>query len=917
MTVENQTPYQSFTANGSQTNFALGFYVDDKNHFEINKNDQAVSKNDYSYNSSSNSIVFNSTPKIGDVIEVKRSTSADRATNYATYNNTFRPETLNKDIDRIWLKIQELGVEDMLLRVYVDRMHIEQKDYIDNKDQIIQNIINDLRNYVNQQDNGLNSQIINLKNYVNHGDTNLSNSINSLRNYTDQQDSNQKVYFENLITSQGTSLKQLNDQYNGLMQRIATIAVSKGWDASLIADINGLNQQQINDQWVDVSLLLKDGELNATYNTNQLKSAIIKAQITGKGLRCAYRNTVHINDDLNFSGIRYIDFQANIIVLNDKQLSFGEDSGGSNYHEIKFKNVTNGQNTTVSDPPTRPLIKINGLKCSKFSIGQCNYFQLYADASNTKTASTAYNNIYLTGQISKFEITDANVPLSWVNENKIYGGRINKIHIKGVAYKHNKNEFYGPTIENADSGTPRVELIFDNCSNNHIYSSRFESITNPGAIIFTSTTRSNYVFKNYGHSGGSRENFTDFSKIVIDEGENNLFASEESVFFEKRVLAAFDAKSDTVLATGSVSTTDNGSIGPIQGDYSAMMIPNFDSVNVGVASGKSVITTELIAVEKHDVFSIYAKYEGNYGVIRFYLYDENLQPIFTDTADRLMLSPILTYFNSQEGFYANGAARDMDALNEFPYLINSSNVKYVRVVFRLSSPNTKLYSVSLTKFHKKHSGQNYNYAIAPQKKPMLLNGMATRGFAKLGQSYYDSTVRNTNTCILSLETYVTESAESGSNLIKLKHTSAATPSEIQLNSIKVGDIIGVRLTDGSVHWTQIASISDNIVTLNNALTSSVNTGAMVRVNRWNYLTQRATFAEMTIAENTVTTRNFTLPNTLTVGAKVSVSIADTKSGYNVWAEVISGNTVKVSVQNTTAASITINATTIGIVVQNS
>lgn len=62
MTVENQFPYQSFTANGSQTNFALGFYVDDKDHFEVKKNDQAVSKTDYSYNSGINSLVFNSTP---------------------------------------------------------------------------------------------------------------------------------------------------------------------------------------------------------------------------------------------------------------------------------------------------------------------------------------------------------------------------------------------------------------------------------------------------------------------------------------------------------------------------------------------------------------------------------------------------------------------------------------------------------------------------------------------------------------------------------------------------------------------------------------------------------------------------------------------------------------------------------------
>lgn len=229
MTVENQFPYQSFTANGLQTNFALGFYVDDKNHFDVKKNDQTITKNDYSYNSSSNSIVFNTAPKQGDLIEVQRSTVADRATNYATYNNSFRPEVLNKDIDRIWLRIQELGVSDALLKIYGDKQNLEQKNYIDNQDQAIKQIIEDLRNYVNQQDNSLNSNINNLKNYV------------------DNQDNSQNNYFTDLIDKQGVSLRQLNNYYDNLMQRIADIAVDKGWEASFVVDSTiGKTQAAIN-----------------------------------------------------------------------------------------------------------------------------------------------------------------------------------------------------------------------------------------------------------------------------------------------------------------------------------------------------------------------------------------------------------------------------------------------------------------------------------------------------------------------------------------------------------------------------------------------------------------------------------------------------------------------------------------------
>lgn len=296
MTVENQFPYQSFTVNGLQTNFALGFYVDDKDHFEVKKNDQAVAKNDYSYNSSSNSIVFNTTPKQGDVIEVQRKTSADRATTYATYNNSFRPEVLNKDIDRIWLKIQELGVADQLLKIYTERLHNEQKDYLDNQDQIIRNIIADLRNYVNQQDNSLLAK------------------IGELRSYTDQQDNSRHSYFENLIRQQGTALKQLDNYYKHLLIEIGKIASEKGWVASLVVDANGRNQQQINDNstyfYATVADMvsdpyLKDGVIVGTkgyYQQHDDGGAIYLISITptdysiplDNGLHAIFRDTFDI-----------------------------------------------------------------------------------------------------------------------------------------------------------------------------------------------------------------------------------------------------------------------------------------------------------------------------------------------------------------------------------------------------------------------------------------------------------------------------------------------------------------------------------------------------------------------------------------------------------------------------------------------
>lgn len=269
MTVENQFPYQSFTANGSQANFALGFYVDDKSHFEVKKNNQAVSKNDYSYEKNSNSIVFNTIPKQGEVIEIQRSTAAERATNYATYNNSFRPEVLNKDIDRIWLKIQELGVADILLKAYTDKLHNDQKTYVDK-------LHNEQKNHIDNNDIAIRQIVSDLDNYVKNQDSALKISINNLRNYVDLQDSELRSYFTNLITQQGTSLNQLGEYYNYLIQRIAAIAVEKGWNASLI-EYKGITQQAFNDGLEAAS------DLNTIRNATTGARVYVKSYYRGLG----------------------------------------------------------------------------------------------------------------------------------------------------------------------------------------------------------------------------------------------------------------------------------------------------------------------------------------------------------------------------------------------------------------------------------------------------------------------------------------------------------------------------------------------------------------------------------------------------------------------------------------------------------
>lgn len=57
-------------------------------------------------------MVFNTAPVDGSEVVIERITSLDRSINYQTYDNSFRPETLNYDLDRIWHVLQEDKITD-------------------------------------------------------------------------------------------------------------------------------------------------------------------------------------------------------------------------------------------------------------------------------------------------------------------------------------------------------------------------------------------------------------------------------------------------------------------------------------------------------------------------------------------------------------------------------------------------------------------------------------------------------------------------------------------------------------------------------------------------------------------------------------------------------------------------------------
>lgn len=205
MTVSEQTPYIEYAANGTTTSFALEFDCDGQDHLIVLVDDIEPVVGAWSL--SNGAVVFNTAPENGKKITIQRNTPFRRDEDFQSYDNSFRPPGVNKGFDKIWLKLQELGVADWILSNRIDAL----KAYVDQQDGILQG------------------------------------NINSLKTYVDDKDDELRAYLLEEIRKQGVSLDQLDDYYNYLMERLAQIAVQGGWEASFVVDASGNTQQQIND----------------------------------------------------------------------------------------------------------------------------------------------------------------------------------------------------------------------------------------------------------------------------------------------------------------------------------------------------------------------------------------------------------------------------------------------------------------------------------------------------------------------------------------------------------------------------------------------------------------------------------------------------------------------------------------------
>lgn len=107
MTVPNEVPRNNYIANGSTTKFSVTFEYETPSTLKIRLNGNEPPTDKYYFDTVDSSFNFYLPPKDGDIIYIYRETPKERDIDYDDNYNSFRPKTLNKDIDRVWRVIQE------------------------------------------------------------------------------------------------------------------------------------------------------------------------------------------------------------------------------------------------------------------------------------------------------------------------------------------------------------------------------------------------------------------------------------------------------------------------------------------------------------------------------------------------------------------------------------------------------------------------------------------------------------------------------------------------------------------------------------------------------------------------------------------------------------------------------------------
>lgn len=246
MAVSEQTPYSEHTGNGVTTSFALGFQCESKDHLIVLVDE--IEPPIETWSLIDGNVIFTTAPAAGKKITLQRNTPFSRNTDYQTYNNSFRPQPVNKDFDRIWLKLQELGHRDQLIWLALVK-------------EIADRIAGD-KNLQNQI-NAIDSWLEDLQKNVNENTSDIEQLVNDLSKEIADRITNDLILKDMFLTIIDTAINEgtVNALAITHVDSIEALnAVTNLWGGRIIyvKDIGNYRYDSFIKKWVYVQYLKKN-----------------------------------------------------------------------------------------------------------------------------------------------------------------------------------------------------------------------------------------------------------------------------------------------------------------------------------------------------------------------------------------------------------------------------------------------------------------------------------------------------------------------------------------------------------------------------------------------------------------------------------------------------------------------------------
>lgn len=512
--------------------------------------------------------------------------------------------------------------------------------------------------------------------------------------------------------------------------------------------------------------------------------------------------TVRISDTLDLRYIRSIDIQGIIKVGHTTGVGVLIGNSSTIVRDVRIRINEISYAGTQSNVALRAV----GLKNGRIAVNICPYLQLYADAADATMSSIAYTDWDL-GKIDLIELY-GETALSWINENRFWGGRVQRLKIGSAAggYHHNHNKFYDNNFE-----SPTIELLVGN--NNRIYGARMEGTT--PVITFGVDTWNNTIERTWQSNYSVRYS----PATMSDSGLNNRLIDSTQQHSALLPILRIDAASRTTDTCSAWS----GSASLIPG-FRKLVIPTNSVLyaSTGVIPIGAATSGEAVACLRHLVMrSSHSSWRPEVRV-----YDAARQPLDGGSAQYISLVGGWSWSTGNGGRYVFTTNVGTGPRRIVPI---HPDVAYIRVdIYGGSATAGSAFEFLELLAYVEDTSSHALVDVARRQLTRPLYQASSTPPAKSLLHRGDQI--GTDSGILTVTHRVDTTASAASS-------GASTITAASASGISSGDTIAVLLDNDVTHFTTVnGEPVGNDVAIADVLPSNVLSGAPVATQRWVHLT---------------------------------------------------------------------------------